>query len=234
MKIMIGIPARRFDNLEQIADNLKWSWGMEEKHDLRWYIDRVYGVDAARSRIIEEAKRWGAELLLMIDTDIQVRLEWRQVLSVISQAFSRGYGLVISPTISVDGQIMVWAPLHQTPFGTPKDVPVGSAFEIAWGALGFAAFKGEALHKLKVLGNQTFVNGPPAPLYCLYTPGGSGEDHSLCDNFRENTGLKIAADTRLMVDHYKLLGRPSWRGMEFMPPTGFNLEKKESAIQGPS
>jgi hypothetical protein len=219
MKILIGVPARRFDNLEQIRDLLRWAWGLE-KHDVRFFIECCYGVDAARSRIIETAKMWGAELLLMVDSDCQIRLQPKDVLSVINQAWSRGFGMLISPTISVDGQIMVWAPKHQTAFGHPLDIPVGQAFEISWGALGFCAMKGDALVKLKALKTQNFLNGPPQPLYTLYNGGEGGqdgEDKVLCDNFRDSTGLKVGADTRLWVDHYKLFGRPSWRGKDLMP-----------------
>ena len=83
--------------------------------------------------------------------------------------------------------------------------------------------------KLKVLQHQTFVNGPPEPLYCIYTSGGTGEDHSLCDNFRDSTGLKVGADTRLTTDHFKLFGRPSWRGTDLMP-AGFEtrIDPKET------
>src|SRR5208282_3653859 len=229
MKIAISTPIRRYDSTEEHKGLLQWSWGIEEKHTVRWDLDTTYGVDCSRSRLLKRAMAWGPDVLLMIDSDVVPRLHWRETLSVISQAFSRGFGLVISPTISITGQILVWAPKHQTPYGNPLDIPVGNAFEIGWGGLGFAAFKGNVLSKLKVLKTQTFVNGPPEPLYCIYTSGGSGEDHSLCDNFRDSTGLKVGADTRLLTDHFKLFGRPSWRGTDLMP-RGFesHVEPKEA------
>ena len=217
MKIAICTPIRRYDSVEEHKLTLQWAHGLEEKHQVRWDMDTTYGVDCGRSRLLNRAIKWAPDLVLMVDSDVVPKTPWRETLSIISQAWSRGFGLLVCPTISVSGQILVWAPKHQTPYGKPTDIPIGSAFEIGWGALGFAAFKGDVLNKLKVLKSQTFVNGPPEPLYCIYTSGGSGEDHSLCDNFRDSTGLKVGADTRLLADHFKLFGRPSWRGPNLMP-----------------
>ncbi len=217
MKILIGTPIRRFDNIEPLRDLLRWAWPLAEKHEVRFFLDCTYGVDVARSRILGEAKAWGAELVLMVDSDCVIRLAAREVLSVINQAWSRGFGLLISPTVSVGGKVLVWAPTYMQPYARVEDIPVGKAFEIAWGALGFAALKGDALSRLKVLKEQEFVNqdGVKEPLYCIYTTGGDGEDKSLCENFAASTGLKVGADTRLFVDHIKPTGFPSWRGPFF-------------------
>jgi hypothetical protein len=217
MKIMLGMPIRRFDCTEQVRDLFFWSHGMEAKHEVRFYMDTSYGIDVARSRLIEFAKQWGAELLLMVDSDCQIRIAWKDVLSIINQAWARNYGLLISPTISINGSIMVWNAKDKPPFSRPTDIPVGQAFEIDWAALGFAAFRGEALFKLKVLKEAKFLNAPNHPLYCEYIQGGDGEDKSLCENFAASTGYKVGCDTRLFVDHLKLFGRPSWRGADFMP-----------------
>ena len=210
MKILLGVPSRRTDDVERIRDLMLWAWGLD-KHEVRFLLDSTYGVDVARSRIIEEAKRWGAGLLIMVDTDCAIRISPHSTLSILSQAWSRGFGMLVSPTVSSQGKIMVMAPKHQTPFGKPSDIPLDGAFEIAWGALGFAAIRGEAIEKLKPIGESKYLNADPSPLYCRYEVGGDGEDKSLCENLA-STGYKVGADVRLYVDHYKYMPIPSYRG----------------------
>lgn len=216
MKILIGWPIRRFDCVEQVRDTLHWAWGLEGKHEIRYFMDCTYGVDMARSRIIYEARKWGADLLIMVDSDAVPKTLARECLSFAAQAFSRGFCALVAPTVSSDDKIMLWAPADRPPFQTLADIPRGQAFPIDWGALGLVFIRGEALAVLKPLAEQPFLNGPTPdwtlPLYCLYTPK-EGEDRSLCHNLAASTGRKVGADTRLVVEHFKLKGKtPPWVG----------------------
>ena len=94
MKIAISTPIRRYDSTEEHKMTLQWAWGMEEKHEIRWDMDTTYGVDCARSRLLKRAIAWGPDLLLMIDSDVVPKTPWREALSIISQAWSRGFGLL--------------------------------------------------------------------------------------------------------------------------------------------
>ena len=211
MKVFICTPVRRFDHTEPHRDLLRWAWGTEEKHAVRWAMDTTYGIDAARSRLIKEARDWGAELLIMVDSDVIPVVSWRDAFSVFSQAFSRGYAAVLSPTVSSTNEIIAWAAPGKPAFRSPTDIPPGLS-EVSWGGLGFLGIDGDALSRLKVLKEQGSLQGARFPLYCLYTPGEDGEDRSLCENLRESTGKKIGVDTRLVTDHLKLSGRRSWQG----------------------
>ena len=222
MKVYIGTPIRRFDCVEPHRDVLKWARGMSAKHEVEYGLSCTYGVDSARSQLIEDAKAWGAERMLMIDSDVVPRTPWAEVFSYASQAFSRGYAAVLSPTLSSSNQILVWAPEGDRPYGSPLDIPTNAIFPISWGGLGFVVIDGAVLPRLKVLREQRFVNGPPAKLYCVYESGGDGEDLSLCRNIRQSTGLKIGGDCRIKTGHQKLSERPSWS------------EEVKDAVRGPS
>lgn len=206
MKLYLGIPSTKFGLVETIDRILEWA--QATTHDLHIKLQTGYGVDRARSVLIDKAKSWGADLLLMIDSDIVPQTTIGECLSYVGQAFARGYGAILSPTLSSTRNIMAWR--LGTPFESPRDVPTDSLFEVDWAAMGFCALKREAIDGLKVLGQQTFVNGPPQNLYCLYDREG-GEDRSLLRNVRENAGFKIGCDPRIRVIHVKETGIPSWR-----------------------
>jgi len=75
--------------------------------------------------------------------------------------------------------------------------------------MGFTAIDGAILSKLKVRHTAFYVNGPPAPLYCVASPQLT-EDYDLEYNIEESSGKWIGADPRIEVEHIKHRGIPSW------------------------
>lgn len=211
-KVLIGIPMRRIDDVECIREIVRWASEDDDRHYIRFCISTPYGIDYARSQLIEAAMRWGADDLIMVDSDITPAVPFGPALSYAHQAFSRGYGMVISPTISSDAKLLVQPP--EGHYTTPRDIHDGLS-EIGWGGLGLAYFDGGILHQLAVLGYQLAVNGPEGgePLYCTYS-GKEGEDMTLCRNVRDSTGRKVGVDTRIATDHWKLKRQRSWPGTE--------------------
>jgi hypothetical protein len=227
VKVFIGIPSRRETNVEALRYIVRWP--RDSKHQVTFEIEPVYGIDAARSILIERAKEWGAELFCMADTDAVPRLTFKDTISLVRQAFSRGYAMMMSPTARFDhvtrtSSPMVFSlgdkhafehPFSKEPFVKPipfsdyNKPPTDGPFEIDWGALGLAFIDGAALPKLAVLSEQHAINGPPVKLYCTYTPT-VGEDASLCRNVRASTGKKVGSDARIRVDHLKMLPIPSY------------------------
>jgi hypothetical protein len=208
LKVFVGCPMRRFDALECHRDLMRW---LDSKHETRVRLELTYGVDIARSNLITDAKEWGADILLMVDSDVIIETPIHETLSMVRQDFSRGYSMIISPSISSTRQIMVWAPEGEEGYDAPSDIPFDSPTPVDWAALGFCAIRGEDLGKLKALAFQNFVNAPPRPLYCTYSAT-EGEDRSLCRNLRASTGRLIGVDGRIWTSHMKLAAYKSWRG----------------------
>ena len=216
MKILVGSPMRRVEDVECHREVLRWVWEDDGKNYVRCMLATPQGADAARSQLIEEAKHWGAQVLIMVDSDITVGLPFAMALSFARQAFSRGYAMVISPTSSFNKKLLVWPKAGVFPndtYPTPMDLPSGLS-EIGWGGLGLAYFDGEYLSKLQPVETKEDINTKRGyPMYCVQSPR-MGEDCDLCRNVRESTGRKIGCDTRLATNHWKLDKRPSWPGAQ--------------------
>lgn len=208
LKVFVGILSARINIVGPMAAQIEWA-SEPTKHEVKIAVDETFGVDAGRSNLIERAKAWGADIAVFLDSDIIPEISLRDVLSFARQDFSRGYQMVLSPTLSISNQIMLFAP-DNTPFRSPFEIPTKDVFEIGRGALGLFVMAGAAIRALVPIKEQIFINGPKRPLYCLYTPD-LGEDYSLCDNIRSSTKGKIGCDPRLKVSHLKLQPIPSWR-----------------------
>lgn len=207
MRIFVGVLSARINIVGPLAKLIEWAQDAG-KHTVHVAVDETFGVDAGRSSLIERAKKWGCDIAFFFDSDVIPEESLQAFLSIIKQAFSRGYDMVVSPTLSIDKQILLFDKDNK-PFGSPRAIPTSELFEVGRAGLGFFALSRKAIDSLKPLSEAIFINGPKKPLYCIYTVT-LGEDYSLCDNVRA-CGNKIGCEPRLRVQHLKLQGIPSWR-----------------------
>lgn len=206
-KVFVGILSARYNVIDPIAKLIDWAQE-GDPDNVRVAVDATFGVDAGRSSLIDAAKSWGADIGVFFDSDVVPEISRKDLVSFCQQDFSRGYDMVVSPTLSISRQIMLFHP-DNTPFKTPFHIPADETFPVGRCALGLFVITRKAMDSLKPLAEQLFINGPNKPLYCIYKHDLS-EDFSLCDNV-QNCGNKIACDPRLRVAHLKFHGIPSWR-----------------------
>lgn len=205
-KFYIGIPCTRLIKAGPISAILRWA--QESKHEVCVDLDdQSASIAWARSTLVGRARDFAADWLIMVDSDIIPETPLNEIASYLAQAKSRGYGAVISPTLSIHGAVLT------TPLGekwkSVDDIPT-TLFEIDGGAGGLMAISLDAMNKLKVLDWVDTPEGVSYPLYCAMSPNES-EDYSLCRNVRASSGLRVGADPRIHVNHLKEYGVPSWR-----------------------
>lgn len=210
MKLLVAVPAHR-EKADIFARQLDWFNEYDPHLWPKFCIDTTQGLDSARSSIIDKAKALGADRLVMMDGDVLPEVGLRTAVSVANEDLRRGYAAVLSPARSNTGELTLH-PTDRPGFSSPFEVPADKLFEVGWGSLSFGVYDATVFSKLKALEEAEFTTGKGVlkrPLYCLGK--GSGEDHSLCDNLRASTGLKIGSEPRLLIKHMKLIGQPSWR-----------------------
>lgn len=205
-RIMVGIPARRFDRMETVdaLDQFlysaypKWVLGDPGTKATLWKKTLVSPrVDMDRSKLIGMASRFGFNTLWMVDTDVRIHSPFKDVVFAVGRGFDLGYDIVIVPTIQITGpdsfRVMVWP--------EPNDVKV-EPYGINEGAGGFVALSERYLKEMRPIAQARYMDDPtPLPLYCLYPPETS-EDISLCREARKQ-GFKIGAIPNVVVSHEK-------------------------------
>ena len=223
MKALVWIPSRPYEAVEPLWQTLAWAQGFTGNKEWDWKSLRSHEVltlgdfrstslSTSRSAAIATAKEIGADVLLQVDADNNALTPRNEVLSYLSQAFSRGYGAVISPALTKSGIVGVHPP-EGGAYASLSEVPK-NLFEISVGTGGFMAFSRacmEALEPIDWMESNTKDGVKRFPNYCHWTETQS-EDYSLLNHIRGTTKFKIGADTRMRTSHIKFFGIPSWGG----------------------
>lgn len=206
-KVMVGVPSARLiytDFAETLAD---WVWDVpRSSFDVRtnWYVN-ANRVDLGRSRLIGFAKNWNPDWLIMLDTDMIPEISFLKAMNILDEDRTQGWDVILSPSMSVHGSIMVKPEDGSIPF---LDGPFG----IEFGSGGFIAMSQRAIAAIQPIGR--FATLAPDgvthyPAFCETSLAGS-EDWSLCANLRR-IGIRVAADARLRTSHLKAIHLPSMR-----------------------
>jgi len=208
MRVLIGVPCARVVRSQFFLDVLNWT--DESKHRIRILPNNSAGrIDWSRSQLIDAALAWNADLHLQIDTDVNPMIPLQTAMSFINQDFSRGFDMVIGPTVGVNGRVMN----NYGPNFKPPENFASSCFEIWAGAFGFVAMSPRLIKKVTSsppASNIVDIGDKKHPIYMIYREG-TTEDFDFCTRVRE-MGFKVGCDPRLEMGHAKeVMLRPDWK-----------------------
>ena len=141
LRILIAIPVGwtiSSDFVKRIT-----AFSSHEKHNVSIFYElSATRLDFSLSKIIALAKRFNPDVTLRFDADCLPAQELGDVVSLVRQDFSRGFGLVFSPTRHVNGSIMM-RPREDSPSNDLPDPDACS--EAFYGALGYSAMSPELI-----------------------------------------------------------------------------------------
>jgi hypothetical protein len=208
MRILLGIPCARVVRSQFFLDLLNWTY--DSKHNIRHIVNNSSGrIDWSRSQLIDAAVKGGFDLHIQMDTDVCPMIPLQSVLSYINQDFSRGYDMVIGPTVGVNGRVMN----NYGPDFHPPENFGSTCFDVHAGAFGFVAMSPRLMKKV--------TESPPASsiidigdnkhnIYMIYREG-TTEDFDFCYRVRD-LGFRVGVDPRIEMGHAKeVLLRPDWK-----------------------
>lgn len=207
-KVLLAVPSARLVHAEFFVALTRWIDRVNrDRIELRFLVDAAANnIFQSRSIFVEEAKRWKADRLLMMDTDVIHELSPDAVFGILNQDFGIGWGAVISPTLSADFIIMAGL---VPPVKPGEIVPDDRPREASWGACGFIALDGKTIRALKPIGFFSTISLQRIPAYCDH--GLKTDDSvSFCKTIRDS-GSSICIDPRIQTLHLKMAPIPSYR-----------------------
>lgn len=187
-KFVVGIPLARF------SYSLFWEWllpWITQSPGIILIPMESNRVDLNRSRIIQIAKDQQANLIFM-DNDCLPNTTLPQIIEMLKEDFEK-YDIVIAPVLSQNRNLLV----------NPAIKHNGKVQEIDEGSFTFAGVSYDIIKNLKPIGYYGVEDGSSFPLYTQYT-NQTSEDYFFCRKMKK-LGYKVAADPRIMVDHYKAI-----------------------------
>ena len=208
MRILAGIPCARVVRSQFFLDYLNWVG--ESKHVVKHLVNNSAGrIDWSRSQLIDAAGEGKFDLHIQIDTDVSPMLPFQTAISFINQDISRGFDLVIGPTVGTNGRVMN----NYGPNFKPPDNFGSNCFEIHAGAFGFVAMSPRLIEKVRAsppASTLIDIGDKKHALYMIYREG-TTEDFDFCYRVRD-MGFKVGCDPRLQMGHAKeVLLRPDWK-----------------------
>ena len=202
MRFYMGSPVARTLITECAIEISKW-WGLS----LLWAKDNGHVVnvpfgwspgvrlDVARSSVFDTAKRFGADWLITIDSDVRPEVPLSRIVEIGERAKKAGFDLVLSSTPSIAGAEMIeWMPGVERRRSGP--------FQVLSGPMGLTLVSNRVLREMKPVGQHVFsVEGFTLPAI-FDMPHDSGEDTSFFHRAYAQ-GFLTAVDYDLRTSHLK-------------------------------
>lgn len=185
MSLIIGVPAGKLTQSEFWA-NL-YTWLLTTKIQAS-FVPRISNrVDLNRSGIIQTAKEQNNADVIMIDSDVVMKMSIDEVYKLVQQDFKKGFDIVLGASIGVSGKPIV--PYKET-----------DVYEVQAGSMTFVAISGKLIAKLEPISTYTTVGNDQSPMYFAYSTQTS-EDVYFCLRSAMLYNAKTCVDKRIKFDH---------------------------------